>query len=74
MTCCTISGVTVSPGTYALLRFDRVPPSKPHYPFTGNHYHYVVANKNPSGKCFWNGGIVTDAPIKGALPQPEDFV
>jgi hypothetical protein len=28
----------------------------------------------PDGKCFWNSGLVTDAPLIGALPGPEEFL
>jgi hypothetical protein len=54
-------------------RFDRVPPGRPHHPFPGDHYHYVEANMRPDGKCFWNGSLVTDTPLVGALPSPEPF-
>lgn len=49
---------------------DRVPPSKPHYPLTGSHYHLYRVNQAPSGKCFWNylGESKTAPP--GAIPCP----
>ena len=50
---------------------DRVPPSKPHYPFTGSHYHLWQVNQVPStGKCFWNK--LEDARVAppGAIPCP----
>jgi hypothetical protein len=72
--CVTKSGKFIAPGTYALLRFDPVPPSKPHRPFPGDHYHYAEANMRPDGKCFWNASLVTDTPLNEALPNPEEFV
>lgn len=74
MACLTVSGRRIAPGAYALLRFDQVPPCRPHHPFTGDHYHYVQAHQRPDGKCFWNAGMVTSVPIPGALPRPESFV
>jgi hypothetical protein len=73
--CITISGKVVIPQvTYALVRFDQVPPSAPHYPLKASHYHYRQANQNPNtGQCFWNGDIVVSDPIPGALPYPEPF-
>lgn len=71
--CVTISGIIVAPGTYCLLSFDRVPPGKPHYPYSGDHYHYAQANMRPDGKCFWNGNIPDDKPKHGALNECEAF-
>jgi hypothetical protein len=28
-------------------RIDRVPPSRPHYPCPGDHWHYFIYNQNP---------------------------
>ena len=36
--CITVTGKMVAPGTYAFIRHDKVPGSKPHYPFVGDHY------------------------------------
>jgi RHS repeat-associated protein len=33
---------------------DRVPPSKPHRPITGSHYHLWQMNQTPTGMCHWN--------------------
>jgi hypothetical protein len=36
-------------------RIDRVPPSAPHFPCTGDHFHEFIRNQNPvSCQCFWN--------------------
>jgi RHS repeat-associated protein len=49
---------------------DLVPPSKPHYPIPGSHYHLYQMNQAPSGKCFWNSlGASATAP-PGAIPCP----
>ncbi|MFT3820164.1 MAG: RHS repeat-associated core domain-containing protein [Rubrivivax sp.] len=49
---------------------DRVPPSKPHYPIEGSHYHLWRMNQSPDGKCFWNKiGASRTAP-PGAIPCP----
>ena len=49
---------------------DRVPPSKPHYPIPGSHYHLFQMNQAPNGKCFWNKiGASRTAP-PGAIPCP----
>jgi len=52
--CKTISGKIVPIGTIGY-RLDRVPPSKPHYPFAGDHYNLAKANQMPHPKCdcFW---------------------
>jgi hypothetical protein len=47
---------------------DRVPPSKPHYPIDGSHYHLWKMNQAPNGDCFWNKiGASRTAP-PGAIP------
>lgn len=34
-------------------RVDRVPPSRPHFPCAGDHWHYYVYNQNPTTcECF----------------------
>ena len=51
---------------------DRVPPSKPHYPIPGSHYHLWQMNQAPNGKCFWNK-LDPDASRTappGAIPCP----
>jgi RHS repeat-associated protein len=67
--CTTISGKTVPAGTIGY-RFDQVPPSKPHFPFTGDHVHLYKANQNPNNcKCFWSEVTVTNPPPPaGAIP------
>lgn len=48
---------------------DFVPPSKPHYPIPGSHYHLWVVNQNPkTGECFWNKLGVSRAAPPGAIP------
>jgi RHS repeat-associated protein len=50
---------------------DRVPPSKPHYPIEGSHYHLWQMNQNPSsGKCFWNKLNASRTAPPGAIPCP----
>ena len=72
--CVTITGKIVAVGTYAFVRMDTVPGSKPHFPIVGTHYHYRQANQDPaSGKCFWNGDHVFGQPMSGALPYLEEF-
>ena len=49
---------------------DRVPPSKPHYPIDGSHYHLWKMNQAPNGDCFWNKiGASRTAP-PGAIACP----
>jgi RHS repeat-associated protein len=49
---------------------DRVPPSKPHWPIPGSHYHLWQMNQSPEGMCFWNKlGASRTAP-PGAVPCP----
>ncbi|PIT08410.1 hypothetical protein BGI31_05545 [Snodgrassella communis] len=76
--CRTISGKIVLVGTIGY-RHDIVPPSKPHYPFLGDHYHLYKASQNPyECRCFWHPYRVQDA--SGGLLPPvgsmvvEDFV
>lgn len=70
--CITVSGKVVAVGTYGY-RHDIVPPSKPHYPFTGDHYNLYRANQNPNnGKCFWVESGAADA-SNGQLPPPNSI-
>jgi len=58
-------------GTVAY-RLDKVPPSTPHKPFTGDHWHLFKVNQNPKTcRCFWNKtGEVGEGPIPaGAIPM-----
>jgi RHS repeat-associated protein len=49
-------------GTIAY-RFDPVPPSKPHYPYTGSHYHIYIMQQNPNNcQCFWSSLGASDTP------------
>ena len=76
--CKTISGKIVPVGTIGY-RLDLVPPSKPHYPYSGNHIHLRQANQNPETcRCFWGKEAVIDAsqgqtPPVGAIPL-EKFI
>jgi hypothetical protein len=46
-------------------RIDRVPPSAPHWPCPGDHWHYQVYNQNPQTcQCFLSGWL-----FGGCLPQ-----
>jgi len=49
---------------------DRVPPSKPHFPIPGSHYHLFQMNQAPDGSCHWNylGASATAPP--GSIPCP----
>ena len=76
--CKTVSGKIVPVGTIGY-RLDLVPPSKPHYPYSGNHIHLRQANQNPETcRCFWGKEAVIDAsqgqtPPVGAIPL-EKFI
>ena len=75
--CKTVSGRIVPIGTIGY-RLDMVPPSKPHYPFEGSHYHFYKANQNTdSCRCFWSKAGMADA--SNGLPSSdyimvEDFM
>jgi len=55
---------------------DRVPPSAPHFPCTGDHWHYQVYNQNPTNcKCFLSskqlGGCCGQPPMPNVpVPAP----
>ncbi|WP_162143326.1 RHS repeat-associated core domain-containing protein, partial [Chitinilyticum aquatile] len=76
--CKTQSGKVVLTGTIGY-RFDKVPPGKPHYPYTGDHYNLYKANQNPNNcQCFWQEVGAADGsnnapPPQGAIPI-EPFV
>ena len=71
--CKTVSGKMVPRGTIGY-RHDLVPPGKPHYPYTGDHYNLYKANQNPNNcKCFWKETGAADAsngfpPPLGSIP------
>ena len=47
-------------------RLDIVPPKKPHFPFTGTHWHLYEMHQNPNNcQCFWR-----DLDISGDGPPP----
>ncbi len=75
--CKTVSGKIVPVDTIGY-RLDLVPPSKPHYPFEGSHYHFYKANQNTdSCRCFWSKAGMADA--SNGLPSSdyimvEDFM
>jgi RHS repeat-associated protein len=52
-------------------RLDRVPPSRPHHPFTGDHVNLYKMNQNPNnGQCFWQYiGTQAPPPPPGAVPM-----
>lgn len=47
---------------------DRVPPSVPHYPITGSHYHLWQMNQAQNGKCYWNKIGASPSAPPGAIP------
>jgi RHS repeat-associated protein len=51
-------------------RLDPVPPSRPHYPITGDHVHLYKMQQNPgTGKCFWQPiGVTAPPPPPGSVP------
>jgi RHS repeat-associated protein len=53
-------------------RTDPVPPSKPHWPFTGTHTHVYQMNQDPvSCKCSWSNWVIDgNTPPPGASPWP----
>jgi 8-oxo-dGTP pyrophosphatase MutT (NUDIX family) len=55
-------------GTVAY-RLDRVPPAKPHHPFTGDHVHLYTMHQNPHNRrCFWRpSGVMSPPPPAGAM-------
>jgi RHS repeat-associated protein len=56
-------------GTIAF-RIDVVPPSKPHPPYTGTHWHLYRMNQNPNNcQCFWQ-----DLDVAGEGPTPSGTV
>ena len=70
--CKTVSGRIVPIGTIGY-RLDMVPPSKPHYPFEGSHYHIFEAHQSPypQCRCFWHEIKIIDELIgapPGAIP------
>ena len=52
-------------------RVDLVPPSRPHFPCTGDHWHYRVYNQGPPPACqnFLSGWLFGDC-IPPPLPVP----
>ncbi len=49
---------------------DLVPPSVPHYPIPGSHYHLWQHNQAAPGKCFWNPLGASQSAPPGAIPCP----
>jgi RHS repeat-associated protein len=58
-------------GTIAY-RWDKVPPSKPHWPHKGDHVHLYERQQNPNNCiCFWKPiGVTAPPPPPGAIPMP----
>jgi len=48
--------------------YDAVPPSKPHHPFLGSHYHLFKHSQAPNGKCFWNKYKVVESKPWFSIP------
>jgi RHS repeat-associated protein len=70
--CRTVDGRTILVGTIGY-RLDIVPPSKPHYPYSGSHYNLYKANQIPHNcNCFWQPIGASDA--AGGLPPPAGAV
>lgn len=70
--CKTVNGKIIPVGTIGY-RLDQVPPSKPHYPYTGSHYHLYKANQNPNNcRCFWGKHGMLDV-TRGETP-PVDAI
>ena len=71
--CRLADGTVVQVGTIAY-RYDQVPPSKPHRPYTGDHVNIFRAQQNPNNcKCFWQKiGVQEPPPPTGAIPI-QDF-
>jgi RHS repeat-associated protein len=50
-------------------RFDQVPPSKPHFPFPGDHYNLYQMNQNPNNcQCFYKPIGASETPPPGSEP------
>jgi RHS repeat-associated protein len=47
---------------------DVVPPAKPHFPYTGTHYHLFQHNQIAPGICIWNKAGDTDVLPANATP------
>lgn len=70
--CRLVDGTIVPAGTIGY-RLDKVPPSRPHYPYTGDHYNLSRANQNPNNcRCFWQPIGAADA--AGGLPPPPGSI
>ena len=55
------------------MRVDRVPPSAPHHPCTGDHGHIYRRGQNPTNcQCFWINTKTVDCLPQGA-PMPPGF-
>ncbi len=57
-------------------RYDKVPPGKPHWPFTGDHLNLYKMQQNPNnGYCFWQPiGFRAGCPAPGVrsdFPAPR---
>jgi RHS repeat-associated protein len=60
----------IPPAGTVAYRLDTVPPSKPHYPYTGTHWHLYRMNQNPNNcQCFWQ-----DLDQDGEGPTPPGTV
>jgi len=72
--CKTISGKIVPVGTIGY-RLDKMPPSKPHYPFLGDHYNLCKANQIPYPKCdcFWQPQKIA-MNASNSLPPPPGSI
>ena len=70
--CRTLDGRTVPVGTIGF-RLDIVPPSRPHFPYVGNHYNLYKAHQIPKNcHCFWQPVGASDA--AGGAPPPAGAI
>ena len=61
--------LTCSPPSGSICYFyDQVPPSTPHYPHTGSHYHLFKMGDAPY--CIWNKSGSDDIAPPGSTPCP----
>jgi RHS repeat-associated protein len=59
-------------------RWDKVPPSKPHWPWDGDHIRYYFRSQSPAPacKCFWSDTdvVLPPPPSPVAVPLPNSPV
>jgi len=66
---CRLANGTIVPLGTIGYKLDKVPPSRPHWPYTGDHYNLSKANQIPHNcNCFWQPLGAANA--AGGLPPP----